>query len=320
MLEAHHVAPREDDAVRKVDLLLRLAQQSQEAEAEMTRSPAIMAAHAVVQHQSAAKNKSHVTLFAKFECFVLAHMPETDYYAYLVKLTRAHAAREAGDVPEKVEYQAPSDDLVLVYAQVLRGNADGTSVIKGVEGGCQKHGTIKAAIGSIHATEDEFSPGSRGKVGPLLKSCLSDWVAEDKVNSAPAFDMDAHGAGQLVALGAGRDVVLPDKVPALVRSVNIATQIVVMFEQGGDDFSPIWQWSADRRAKVCHEPSLFNARMSQYFAVRSKHTTNTWCDDVDECKMNGDQLKRLGTALKLSSYPETPWFDLVSSLAKSKLA
>jgi hypothetical protein len=134
---------------------------SQEAEAEMARSPAIMAAHAVVQHQSAAKNKSRVTLFAKFECFVLAHMPETDYYAYLVKLTRAHAAREAGDVPEKVEYQAPSDDLVLVYAQVLRGNADGTSVIKGVEGGCQKHGTIKAAIGSIHATEDEFSPGSR---------------------------------------------------------------------------------------------------------------------------------------------------------------
>jgi hypothetical protein len=137
----------------------------------------------------------------------------------------------------------------------------------------------------------------------------------------PVLAQDAHGAGQLVALGAaGRDVVLPDKVPGLVRSVNIATQIVVMFEQGGDDFSPIWQWSADRRAKVCHEPSLFNARMSQYFAVRSKHTTNTWCDDVDECKMNGDQLKRLGTALKLSSYPETPWFDLVSSLAKSKLA
>jgi hypothetical protein len=134
---------------------------SLEAEAETARSPAIQAAHSAARHQSAAKNKARVTLFGKFECFVEAHMRETDFYQLLVKLRRAHAALESGEMPEKILFQAPSEDLVLVYAQVLRGNPDGTSVIDGVDGRLHKHGTIKAAIGAIHGTHDEFLPGTR---------------------------------------------------------------------------------------------------------------------------------------------------------------
>ncbi|KAJ1448991.1 hypothetical protein M885DRAFT_119800 [Pelagophyceae sp. CCMP2097] len=162
---------------------------SLEAEAETARSPAIQAAHLAARHQSAAKHKVRVTLFGKFECFVEGHMRETDFYQLLVKLRRAHAALESGEMPEKIQFQEPSEDLVLVYAQVLRGNPDGTSVIDGVDGRFHKHGTIKAAIGAIHSTHDEFLPGTRGKVGPLLKCCLGDWVGTDKVKQAPAFDM-----------------------------------------------------------------------------------------------------------------------------------
>jgi hypothetical protein len=69
------------------------------------------------------KNPSHATrvsLFAKFECFVLEHHPENQFGAFLMRIKGVyeHGAPEG---EARLEFVCPSAELFMAYALVLRG-------------------------------------------------------------------------------------------------------------------------------------------------------------------------------------------------------
>jgi hypothetical protein len=160
-------------------------------EAELQREPSLIRA---ANGADSAVIKSHderITKQGRFECFVRFSYPNSDYCKFLDSLLLKLGADQDSSRVEVVDFMAPAALLISAYAQALRGNSDGSSVVEGLSGGGYKYNHIKGLVGAVTATITEFcDPNFVPATCPQLKLFYTLWDDQDKTTSAPAFDME----------------------------------------------------------------------------------------------------------------------------------